>query len=184
MAPSRQSSQPAPSSESLEVEVELDMSSAAPPAMDVGEATEWQDRSELPGEEVDPHAANAERALEAMTNFRLAETALQRGDMQLAERLAQKAAEGDPEQAEYVALYAWVRAMGASPNQVNDAIDTISRVLTHEPTCERALLYRGKLYKRANKAREALRDFEALLKINPKHREAASEVRLLRMHTK
>ena len=128
--------------------------------------------------------ADAERALEAMTNFRLAETALQRGDMQLAEKLAKEAAEGDPDQAEYVSLYAWVRAMGASPNQVNDAIETISRVLEKEPTCERALLYRGKLNKRANRTKEALKDFEALLKVNPKHREAASEVRLLRMHSK
>jgi cytochrome c-type biogenesis protein CcmH/NrfG len=131
-----------------------------------------------------PELEDAERALEAMTNFRLAETALQRGDMQLAERLAQKAADGDPEQGEYIALYAWVRAMGANPNKVNDAIDTITGVLRDDPSCERALLYRGKLYKRANKTKEALRDFEALLRHNPKHREAASEVRLLRMHSK
>jgi hypothetical protein len=127
---------------------------------------------------------DAERALEAMTNFRLAETALQRGDTQLAERLAQKAADGDPAQGEYIALYAWVRAMGATPNKVNDAIDAISGVLRDDPTCERALLYRGKLYKRVSKAKEALRDFEAVLTNNPKHREAASEVRLLRMHSK
>jgi lipopolysaccharide biosynthesis regulator YciM len=83
-----------------------------------------------------------------------------------------------------VALYAWVRAMGAAPNKVSDAIDTISGVLRDDPMCERALLYRGKLYKRANRTKEALRDFEAVLKSNPKHREAASEVRLLRMHSK
>jgi tetratricopeptide (TPR) repeat protein len=134
--------------------------------------------------EVNPEIADAERALEAMTNFRLAETALQRGDMPQAEKLAQKAAEGDPEQGEYRALLAWIKAMGATPNQVSQAIEMISGVLKEDATCERALLYRGKLYKRANKTKEALKDFEALLKINSKHREAASEVRLLKMHTK
>ena len=120
-----------------------------------------------------------------MTNFRLAETALQRGDMQLAERLAHKAADGRSRagrvrRALRVGRARWGRARTRS----TEAIETISRVLTNEPTCERALLYRGKLFKRANKAQEALRDFEALLKIDPKHREAASEVRLLRMRTK
>jgi lipopolysaccharide biosynthesis regulator YciM len=40
-------------------------------------------------------------------------------------------------------------------------------VLHDDPSCERALLYRGKLNKRANKVRDALRDFDALLKQNP-----------------
>jgi tetratricopeptide (TPR) repeat protein len=130
----------------------------------------------------DAALAEAERALGAMEDFRLAETALQRGDIPLAERLAKKAADGDPEQAEYVALHAWIHAMSANPAHVADAIATMTTVLDADASCERALLYRGKLLKRANRQKEALKDFELLLKANPKHREAASEVRLLRMH--
>jgi tetratricopeptide (TPR) repeat protein len=157
---------------------------APPPAVTAAPAPTPAPAAPIADAEANPEMADAERALEAMTNFRLAETALQRGDMAQAEKLAQKAAEGDPDQGEYVALHAWVKAMGATPNQVTSAIETISSVLKGDPTCERALLYRGKLYKRANKTKEALKDFEAVLKINPKHREAASEVRLLKMHTK
>jgi hypothetical protein len=131
-----------------------------------------------------PQVADAERALEAMTNFRLAETALQRGDLSLAERLSAKAFEGDPEQSEYRVLNAWVRAMGNNPRGIEQAIEVMTEVLRAEPNAERALLYRGKLYKRANRPKEALKDFEALLKVNPKHREGASEVRLLKMHAK
>ncbi len=205
VVPKRNSSAAPSSPDAVDIDIDIDIANAsAPPpspppppppptehSLDDGEVTEYAQRNEPEDEpppnasaDLSPEMADAERALEAMTNFRLAETALQRGDMQLAEKLAKSAAEGDPEQAEYVSLYAWVRAMGASPNQVNDAIETISRVLVSEPTCERALLYRGKLYKRANKSKDALKDFEALMKANPKHREAASEVRLLRMHAK
>ena len=72
--------------------------------------------------------------------------------------------------------------MGANPANVNEAIEVMTNVLKEDPSCERALLYRGKLLKRANRQKEALKDFESLIKINSKHREAASEVRLLRMH--
>ena len=174
------------SSPELELEIDVEMP-ASSSSDDVGaeHAADSRERGPMPvAADVGLSSeAGAERALEAMTNFRLAETALQRGDMQLAERLAKKAAEGEPEQAEYVALYAWIGAMGGSANQVAEAIDTISRVLREDPTCERAYVYRGKLHKRASKTKEALQDFEAVLKMNPKHREAASEVRLLRMHS-
>lgn len=128
-----------------------------------------------------PEFEEAERALEAMTNFRLAETALQRGDMPGAEALARKAVEGDPDQSEYKVLYAWIRAMGSAPTAVDEAIAVMTAVLDEDAGNERALLYRGKLYKRANKLKEAQKDFNALLATNPQHREAASEVRLLKL---
>jgi hypothetical protein len=48
----------------------------------------------------DAAMAEAERALDAMTDFRLAESALQRSDVAGAERLAQKAVLADPDQVE------------------------------------------------------------------------------------
>lgn len=121
-----------------------------------------------------------EGQLEAMTHFRLAESALHRGDVAQAERLALKATRGDPDHGEYLALYTWIRAMGThSDGGLLDAIATLSKVIDDQPT-ERALLYRGKLYKRMKKVREAVRDFQRVLEKNPNHREAASEVRLIR----
>jgi tetratricopeptide (TPR) repeat protein len=117
-----------------------------------------------------------------MTHFRLAESALQRSDLPQAERLASRAVTADPEQTDYVALHAWIRAMAAGDDAgANEAIQTLSRLLGTEPDNERALLYRGKLFKRMNRGRDALRDFERLVQQNPRHREALTEVRLLRM---
>lgn len=124
-------------------------------------------------------------ALEAMTDFRLAETALQRSDLATAERFAQRAVDGDPAQPDHNALLLWIRAAKAtSAAGTTDAISGLTRLLKDSPTNERALLYRGKLYKRAHKVREALRDFEAILDLNPKHSEAASEARLMRSRKK
>jgi hypothetical protein len=126
-------------------------------------------------------AANAERALEAMTHFRLAEAALQRNDLSQAERLAARAVTNDPTQTDYVALHAWIRAMtNGKQDGFSEAIHTLSKLLAEEPDNERALLYRGKLLKKMSRMREALRDFERLLQKNPRHREATQEVRLLK----
>jgi Flp pilus assembly protein TadD len=123
---------------------------------------------------------NAERALEAMTSFRLAESALQRGDVGQAERLAHKAMTADPEQTDYAALHAWIRAMAStSDSAMAESLQALTKLVEADPS-ERVLLYRGKLYKRARKLKEALRDFERVCQLNPRHKEAMSEVRLLR----
>jgi tetratricopeptide (TPR) repeat protein len=138
------------------------------------------DRPSSPGEGGPDEIGGAEGQLEAMTHFRLAEASLQRGDVAQAERLAKKATLGDPEEGDYAALYTWIRAMGTHNDAgVIEAITTLSKIIDNTPT-ERALLYRGKLWKRIKKMREALRDFQAVLTMNPRHREAASEVRLLK----
>jgi tetratricopeptide (TPR) repeat protein len=127
---------------------------------------------------------DADQAMAAMTHFRTAETQLQRGDLPGALVAAEKAAAGDPTQSEYLALRAWVAALAKGGPQVNASIVDLDALLARDPHSERALLYRGKLYKRANRPEEALRDLEQLLLLNPKHREATGEVRLLKMHVK
>ena len=128
----------------------------------------------------DDGLADAEAALEAMQSFRLAEAALQRNDLAAAEKLARKAADGDPTQNDYLTLLAWVRAQGNDPLLVEEAIATLSRVLSDDPGSERALLYRGKLFARVNRANEALADLNELLASNPQHRDALAEVRQLK----
>jgi Flp pilus assembly protein TadD len=123
---------------------------------------------------------DAEAALEAMQNFRLAEAALQRNDTANAEQLAQKAVDGDPTQADYITLLAWVKALGNDPTKVKEAVATMSKVLIEDPSNERALLYRGKLLVRTNRLHDALNDFDELLATNPHHREAANELRALK----
>jgi hypothetical protein len=128
----------------------------------------------------DAGMADVEAALEAMTSFRLAEAALQRNDTASALALAEKAVAGDPTQADYQSLVAWIRALAGSPAMMDDAIATMSEVLASDPSNERALLYRGKLFVRTNRFQEAFADFNELLASNPQHREAANELRLLK----
>jgi tetratricopeptide (TPR) repeat protein len=137
-----------------------------------------------PAEHSDEPMDEAERALQAMTDFRLADTALQRNDVASAERLAKKAVEGDPENAEYRALVSWLTALSGKKEAVKEAIAGLHEILKDDALCERALLYRGKLLKRESRNSEALRDFMTVLDVNPKNSEAASEVRLLRMKKK
>ena len=123
--------------------------------------------------------AEAERALEAMTDFRLAEAALQRGDMTSAEALAEKAVEGDPQQSEYRALLIWVRSQG-SPNDLAAFVGEFDLLLADDPASERGHFYRGRLLKALGRQVDALAAFEDVLTLNPQHRDAAAEVRTLR----
>jgi cytochrome c-type biogenesis protein CcmH/NrfG len=124
----------------------------------------------------DDGLAAAEAALEAMHSFRLAEAALQRHDIEGAQEFAQMAVDGDPTQADYITLLAWIRALGNDPAAVEEAIATMTRVLGEDPSSERALLYRGRLFVRTNRHQEALADFNELLAANPQHRDAQAEV--------
>jgi len=127
--------------------------------------------------------ADAEAALEAMQNFRLAEAALQRNDVAEAERLAHDAVLADPGQSDYLTLLAWIRAIAGGPAVVEEAISTMTRVLSGEPANERALLYRGKLFVRLQRFDQARADLGELLSINPHNREAASELRGLKQRS-
>ncbi len=128
----------------------------------------------------DDGLADAEAALEAMSSFRLAEGALQRNDIATAEQLAKKAVAGDPTQADYITLLAWIRALAGGQQPTDEAIRTMSKVLIEDPSNEKALFYRGKLLVRTNRFPEALNDFTELLSANPHHREAQAEVRALK----
>lgn len=115
-----------------------------------------------------------------MQSFRLAEAALQKNDLAAAQKLAQKAVNGDPLQADYVMLLSWILAQGGDPATVEEAIATMTEVLGDDPTSERALLYRGRLLARTNRTSDALADFNEILASNPQHREALAEVRQLK----
>lgn len=162
--PAKSNGRPADANEDIDIELDVDGGSPNNRAIEIG----------------DDGLADAEAALEAMQSFRLAEAALQRNDIANAQKLAQKAVDGDPLQADYVTLLAWIRSLGNDPASVAGAIDTMTQVLGDDPSSERALLYRGKLLARTNRLQEALADFNELLASNPQHREAQAEVRQLK----
>jgi hypothetical protein len=123
---------------------------------------------------------DADRHIGPLGHFRLAEAALERGELGTAERMARLAMEAEPGKHDYLALYAWVRALTGSTPVTNESLGLLSGIVEREPSHERALLYRGRLYKRTGRAGEAKKDFEALVRAHPGHREGAAELRLLR----
>lgn len=118
--------------------------------------------------------------MQAMADFRFAQDALQRGDLAEALDFAQRAVEGDPDNGEHIALLAWIRAKDGDADRLEESVVMLDQILETEPELLRARLYRARLHKRANRHRQALTDFEAVLQVNPRHREAAAEVKVLR----
>jgi hypothetical protein len=123
---------------------------------------------------------DADRELDPPAHFGMAEAALERGELGKAERMARLAMDGEPGRHDYVALYAWVRALTGSAPMMSESLEMLSGIVAREPTHERALLYRGRLYKRTGRTADARNDFEALVRAYPSHREGGIEVRLLR----
>lgn len=116
----------------------------------------------------------------AAAAFQRAEVLLKKRDFKAAEAEALAAMQGDPDQAEYKALYAWICA--EQPREhYDDLIQLLSSALKLEPNNQRALWYRGQLFKRVGDPDKALRDFSRLLELNPKHLDAQREVRLHQM---
>jgi hypothetical protein len=127
-----------------------------------------------------PPAPSLEDKQRAAQDFQAALDATKRGDLARAERLARQAVEYDSEVADHAALLSWVRASAARPNAPNEGVTALTNLLKKHPRCELALLFRAKLLRRVGKGEMALSDLEQLLAINPGHREAQGEARLLR----
>jgi tetratricopeptide (TPR) repeat protein len=138
----------------------------------------------VPSEAESSETEASAKELQAMTDFGKAETALARGDMATTEGLAKKAADADPEIGDYLALWAYAKAMRGKPSAAPESIAILDQVIQKEPSNDRAILYRARLHKRVSQNAQALKDFESVLELNPTHREAASEARLLRTRLK
>lgn len=105
-----------------------------------------------------------------------------------AEQLLDAALEADEELLTAVALRAWVRAerLGTHPNlergetseQYVAQLDALDGVLTRDPKFIEGRYYRGQLLKRSGYVAEALRDFQVILTLNPRHLDAKRELRL------
>jgi hypothetical protein len=127
---------------------------------------------------------DSDKLVQAMTDFRMAEAAIERNELAQADELARRALAAEPTNPDYGALVAWTSTLSGAKDAIPLAIAKLNVILKDEALCERALLYRGRLYKRAKRTAEALRDFSSVLDVNPKNSEAATEVRLLRMKKK
>ena len=122
--------------------------------------------------------------LEAATNFQKAEVCLRRNDLVQAEQLARAALDADTQQADYLAMVAWLESLKPE-NSSNDAlakrIGMLDRALKLNAKCERAYFYRGMLYKRLGNDKGAVKDFKDAVELNPRNIEATREMRLYAM---
>ncbi len=122
--------------------------------------------------------------IDASQNFQRAEIFMKRNDLAQAEILCRKAYEADKQQADYLALLAWLESMkpeNQTPKGSLERIAMLDRAVQLNQNCERAYFYRGMLHKKLSNAPSAMRDFRRAAELNPRNVDAAREVRLFEM---
>ena len=118
----------------------------------------------------------------AAVQFQKAEICLKKNDLAQAEELARRALQMDPNQADYIALLAWIESLkDQSAEATQDRIADLDRAIKINERCERAYYYRAMLYKRHNRDAPAFKDFKKVAELNPKNIDAQRELRLYEM---
>lgn len=127
----------------------------------------------------DEEQAQVAEILGAASAFQRAEILVKKKHFAQALTEARAAHQGDPTQADYAALFAWLSAHegGTLP----EALELASQAVQREPENVRALWYRGQLLKRAGRDPAAMKDFKKILSLKPSHVEAARELRVFEM---
>lgn len=122
-------------------------------------------------------APSLERALSADVAFHKAESFLARGNLDAAEREARIALENEPGRGEYIALVAWLDALkpGADERQLNVAF---TKALRAGQGSIKVHWYRGLFLKRTGRHASALQEFRFVAERDPRHIDAAREVRI------
>jgi curved DNA-binding protein CbpA len=125
-----------------------------------------------------------QKVLRAATAFQKAEVLLRRGNIDEAEKQAQVAVENDPEQAEYVALYADLLSQNKERQKTGDFKDVVKMVndaKKEQPQNLKVRLYRARVLQRAGQGDLAYREFRSIAEDDPRNVDAAREVRLYEM---
>lgn len=125
-----------------------------------------------------------QRVLRAATNFKKAEVLVKKRDLAGAEKLAEKATEDDPEQAEYLALYAWIAAknrFAEGVKQFEDLVGLAEKAMQMQQENMRVHYYRAVVFKLAGRKKEAQKAFRYVVENDPSNVDAARELRLFKM---
>jgi len=124
-----------------------------------------------------------ERALSADLAFQKAESFLARGNLEAAEREVKLALEFDPKRPECVALTAWLAALKPDADQRRIAAD-LTRAIRGAEQNVKVHWYRGLFLKRVGRHASALQEFRFIVEKDPRHIDAAREVRLYEQRLK
>jgi len=136
------------------------------------------------GAEAMQEQAKVQKVIDATIEYQKAEVYMRKRDFVNALRSARKAYDDDPEQAHYIALYAWLLSQqpddqkGKNPGT---SLLLFDRAVELNPLCEQAFFYRAMLLKQQGKSASALRDFRKVVELNPRNVDASREVRFATM---
>jgi len=127
-------------------------------------------------------ADKIQQILDAASDFQRGEILWKKNDPGGAEQYILRAYKADPDQADYIALYAMLQLSKRPIDApVDDLIKLCDRAIDSHERCERAYFCRALLKKRVGKIDAAMSDFRVTCDINPKNIDAAREVRLYEM---
>ena len=122
-----------------------------------------------------------QKVMRAITEYQKAEVLYKKRSLESAELCARRAMEDDPEQSDYVALYATIASERRGDGRMDDLIALLDGAIRREPQNERARFARARIYKRMNRMDVAIKDFRWVAEQNPNNLDAVREVRLYRM---
>lgn len=119
------------------------------------------------------------KVLRAAGAFQKAEVLFKKRMLAAAELEANRALEDDPEQADYLALYAWIQACKPdSEPRLTELCNLLTEALKRNPNSEKNRYYRVQLYKRLGQVDKAVADCRIIVDKNPHHVDALREIRL------
>ncbi|HVR20474.1 MAG TPA: DUF4388 domain-containing protein [Polyangiaceae bacterium] len=124
--------------------------------------------------------ARQERGLAAATAFRKAEALLAHGHLARAEVEARFALANEPGQAEYVALCAWIDVLKPAADVSHITLE-LKRALRLAENNLKVHWYRGLVLQHLGRHEHALREFRTVLELDPRHLDAARQIRVYEM---
>jgi curved DNA-binding protein CbpA len=121
-----------------------------------------------------------QKILRAATNFQKAQVLLRRNNMPAAEEAARAALADAPDQADHIAMVAWIEAAKPNANQ-EVQLKELNRAARMEQANLRVRWFRGQVLKRLGKDRQAIEDFRFIVENDARHVDAQREIRLFEM---
>ncbi len=125
---------------------------------------------------------HVQAVIRAVAAYQRAEVYLKKHSIAEAELEAKKAVDNDPDQADYLALYAWILSQKDPPTRpLSELIEMMDKAVAGSAKSVRNRFYRGQLLKRAGEDQRALADFRWVVQTDPRHVDAQRELRIYGM---
>jgi hypothetical protein len=120
---------------------------------------------------------------EAASAFQRGQSALRLEDLETAVRELGRATELQPAEVDYGAMLAWARFCATSDKAAvaDETRKALGRAILKSPKPELARFYLGRVERMLGRDKEALRHFNEVLELQPRHADAASEKRILEL---